>query len=111
MPWKRNHPTFRNNKNGSLAGLSNLLWKLQRHPALFQEYDEKIKEQIAEEIVEEAALTTTSEDFCIPQKLAVKQSAKTTKLRILHDASAKPRKTGPSLNEYLEVGPVLQSTL
>ena len=35
---------MKNNKATSLARLSNLLEKLQRNPALFQEYDEKIKE-------------------------------------------------------------------
>ena len=50
-------------------------------------------------------------EFYIPHKPVVKQSAETTKLRIVYDASAKPRKTSPSLNECLEVGPVLQNML
>ena len=45
--WKPNHRTLHNNKNGSLAHLSNLLSKPQRDPALFKEYDDKIKEQLA----------------------------------------------------------------
>ena len=41
----------------------------------------------------------------------MKQSAEATKLQIIYDASAKPTKAGPSLNECLEVGPALQNTL
>ena len=55
--------------------------------------------------------TTTSKEFYIPHKHVVKQSAETTKLRIVYDASAKPTKAGLSLNECLEVGPALQNTL
>ena len=44
--------------NGHLARLSNLRLKLQRDPPLFKEYDDKIKQQLAEGIVEEAPATT-----------------------------------------------------
>ena len=40
--WKPNH--LEHNHNGSLVRLSNLLSKLQHDPALFKEYDDKIKE-------------------------------------------------------------------
>ena len=111
MPWKPNHPTLHINKNGSLARLSNLLSKLQRDPAPFKKYDDRIKEQLAEGIVEEAPATATLKEFYIPHKPAVKQSAETTKRRIVYDASAKPTKARPSLNECLEVGPALQNTI
>ena len=106
-----NYPTLHNSKNGSLAHLSNLLSKPQHNPAFFKEYDDTIKEQLAEEIIEKALATTTSKEFYIPLKPVVKQLAKTTKLQIEHDAPAKPTKTSPSLIEYLEVGPALQNTL
>ena len=41
----------------------------------------------------------------------IKESAATTKLRIVNDASAKPSEGGPSLNECLETGPPLQNLL
>ena len=41
----------------------------------------------------------------------MKQSAETTKLRIVYDTSVKPTKASTSLNECLKVGPALQSTL
>ena len=111
FPWKPNHPTLHNNKNGSLARLSNLLSKLQRDPELFKKHDDKTKEQLAHKIVEEAPATTTSKEFYTQHKPVVKQSAATTKLRIAYDVSAKPTKASPLLNECLEVGPALQNTL
>ena len=68
LPWKPSNPTLHNNKNGSLTRLSNLLLKLERDPALFKEHDDKIKEQLAEGIAEEAPAITTSKEFYIPHK-------------------------------------------
>ena len=68
LPWKPSNPTLHNNKNGSLTRLSNLLLKLERDPALFKEHDDKIKEQLAEGIAEEAPTITTSKEFYIPHK-------------------------------------------
>ena len=87
--------------------MSILLSKLQRDSALLKDIDDKIKEQLAEGIVEEAPATTTSKELFIPHKPAMKQSAETTKLRIVYDAAAKPTKASPSLNECLEVCPAL----
>ena len=78
--WKPNHSTLRNNNNGSLARLSILLWKLRRDPLLFKEYDDKIKEQLAEEFIEKVRATTTLKEFYIQYKPAVKQPAERTKL-------------------------------
>ena len=88
--------------------MSNLLSKRQRDPPLFKEYDDKIREQYSERIVEKVPATSTSKEFYI---LVVKQSTKTTKPRILVDASAKPAKASPSLKECLEVGSALRNTL
>ena len=104
-------PNLYNSKNGSFARLSNLLSKLQRDPTLFKEYDDKMKEQLAERIVEETPAATISKEFYIPHKSVVEQWAEATKLRILYDASAKPTKKSPSLTECLEVGPALQNLL
>ena len=66
-------PNLYNSKNGSFARLSNLLSKLQRDPALFKEYDDKMKEQLAERIVEETPAATTLKEFYIPHKSVVEQ--------------------------------------
>ena len=49
--------------------------------------------------------------FYIPHKPVVRETATTTKLRIVFDASAKPSEGGPSLNDCLETGPPLQNLL
>ena len=66
-------PNLYNSKNRSFARLSNLLSKLQRDPALFKEYDDKMKEQLAERIVEETPAATTLKEFYIPHKSVVEQ--------------------------------------
>ena len=66
----------------SLDGRFGHLFKL-----LLKEYDDKI--QLAEGIVEKAPATKTFKEFHISHTPEVKQSAKTTNLRIVNDASAK----------------------
>ena len=89
---EKKHPSLHKNKNGSLTRLSNLLSRLQRDPALVKEYDDKIEEQFAEETIAKAPANKMPKEFYIPHKSVVKQSAKTTKLRIVYDASAKLKK-------------------
>ena len=47
--------------------------------------------------------------FYIPHKAVVKESAETTRMRIVYDASARAYDLAPSLNDCLEVGPPLRS--
>ena len=47
----------------------------------------------------------------IPHKPVVREAAKSTKMRIVFDASAKAERTSPSLNDCLETGPPLQNLL
>ena len=41
----------------------------------------------------------------------IRESAETTKIRIVYDDQAKPNKDSVSLNECLETGPPLQNSL
>ena len=52
--WKANCPPLQNNKAGSLVRLDKLAQKLQREPDLFTQYDQIIKDQEAQEIIERA---------------------------------------------------------
>ena len=73
------------------------------------EYDKIIQEPINESIIEKVSETKTSEkgkEFYLP----IRESAETTKLKIVYDGSAKPNKNSVSLNEYLETGPQLQNS-
>ena len=54
---------------------------------------------------------TGSREFYIPHKPVVRESAETTKLRVVYDASARAHSGAPSLNECLNPGPPLQNQL
>ena len=54
---------------------------------------------------------TGSREFYIPHKPVVRESAETTKLRVVYDASARAHSGAPSLNECLNPGPPLQNRL
>ena len=90
--------------------LESLVKRLKKAGQL-DDYDAIIKEQLQEGIIEEAPLAATGQEFYIPHKAVVRESAETTKLRIVHDASAKAHDSAPSLNDCLEVGPPLQNQI
>ena len=74
--------------------------------------DQVIQDQIEAEIVERVSGPVTgSRDFYIPHKPVVGESAETTKLRVVYDASARAHSGTPSLNECLNPGPPLQNRL
>ena len=47
----------------------------------------------------------------MPHHAVIKESAETTKLRVVYDCSARGEKGSPSLNDCLEPGPTLQNKL
>ena len=111
--WKENHPSLRSNEVNSLGRLHNLTKYLIRSYKL-GEYDKVIQEQINEGIIEKVSETNASEEgkeFYPPHRPVIRESAEATKIRIVHDASAKPNKDSVSLNECLETGPPLQNSL
>ena len=50
-------------------------------------------------------------EFYIPHKAVIRETAETTKMRIVYDASARATPESPSLNECLYPGPPLQNQL
>ena len=62
-------------------------------------------------IVERAEEIPKGREFYIPHKPVVRESAESTKLRIVYDASARASENSPSLNECLNPGPPLQNQL
>ena len=85
--------------------------RLQKDPDLFEKYDEIIKDQLTEGVVEKAPSEANGKEFYIPHKPVVRKSAESTKVRIVYDASARAYGEAPSLNECLENGPPLQNQL
>ena len=109
--WKQGHAPLPNNKHGSLRRLECLLKKLQKTPNLLTQYDEVIQDQLAKGIVEKVTSDPVEREFYIPQKPVIRESAESTKLRIVFDASARSNERSPSLNDCLETGPPLQNLL
>jgi len=94
-----------------LGRLSSLLRKLKQNPSLFDQYDDVMQQQLAQQIIEKAPEDSTRKEFHIPYRPVIRESAESTKVRIVYDASAKPSEKSPSLNECLETGPPLQNLL
>ena len=83
---------------------------LERQNTL-EAYDKIIQDQIKQGIVERAENEATNKEFYIPHKPVVRESAETTKMRIVYDASVRADPKVPSLNDCLETGPPLQNLL
>ena len=109
--WKPGHGRLLTNEHASIARLEGLVRKLQRDPDMIDKYDEIIQDQLKEGIVERVVEEPNERVFYIPHKPVKRETATTTKLRIIFDASAKPNENSPSLNECLETGPPLQNLL
>ena len=56
-------------------------------------------------------MPASGQEFYIPHKAVVRESAETTKTGIVYDASARAYDSAPSLNDCLEVGPPLHNQL
>ena len=111
LMWKASHPPLENNEGTSLGRLSTLLNRLQKNPKQFEEYDEKIRSQLEEGIVEVAPEVATEKEFYIPHKAVIKEEAESTKLRVVYDCSSRPNSSSPSINDCLESGPSLYNKL
>ena len=111
LMWKQGKENLKNNKTGSLRRLQNLIPKLEKSPKLLETYDNIIKTQLQEGIIEKVdeSIPPNVPEFYLPHKPVVKENAETTKVRVVYDASARPDNFSKSLNEYLEPGPNLQN--
>ena len=105
---------MKNNKSNSLGILSSLLKNLT-HKNNLERYYNIIQNQIKEGIVEkvdEICKQDTAEGenvLYLSHKPVIRESAETTKLRIVHDASSKPTKNSAPLNDCLETRHPLQN--
>ena len=74
--------------------------------------DAVIKEQAALGIIERVPELETAEKIhYLPHHAVIQKDAKTTKLRVVYDASFKERENGVYLNTCLHVGPTLSPLL
>ena len=86
--------------------------RLGNEPKLLGEYDAIIKDQLESGIIEYVSeLEAKEKVHYLPHQAVLRKDAKTTKLRIVYDASSKEGKRGVSLNDCLHVGPSLTPLL
>ena len=106
LPWKDPLSSLPDNYDLSLKRLHSLLRRLKQDPELLQQYDQVIREQIAQgivQVVENPELAEGDRIHYLPHHAVIKHDRATTKIRVVYDASAKS--SGPSLNQCLHVGP------
>ena len=78
---------------------------------MLDQYDDIIREQLEEGVVEIAPADVTSNKFYLPHRAVIRQNAESTRLRLAHDASARAYDGVPSLNRCLHTGPPQQNEL
>ena len=80
--WIEGQRKFKNKKTGGLGRLKKLVRNLQQQPEKSKEYDDIIKTQIANRIIERAPVKTdANKDLYLPHKPAFREGAETTKLK------------------------------
>ena len=115
LMWKPGIQQLPNNEMGSKARLRKLVQRLERKPELFDKYEEIIKDQEEQGIIEKMpggpSGVRPKKEFYLPHREVVRESAESTKVRIVYDASARADDKSPSLNDCLETGPPLQNKI
>ena len=112
LPWKQGHGHLPTNYSNSLARMKGQIKRLTGEPKLLSEYDNIIKEQLNSGIIERVGeLENKERVHYLPHQADIRKDAKTTRLRIVYDASSKEGKKGVSLNDCLHVGPSLTPLL
>ncbi|XP_046862841.1 uncharacterized protein LOC124456439 [Xenia sp. Carnegie-2017] len=89
--------------------------RLGKNPELLKEYDTIIKAQeelgIIERVGKDSVINSHAKIHYMPHQAVVRKDAKTTKVRVVYDASAKVLKSSVSLNDCLHIGPSLNPLL
>ena len=99
------------NEMGSLKRLSALTRRLEKQPGMLEKYSDVIQDQLTQGIVEHVTDEAKGREFYIPHKPVIRETAESTKLHIVYDASARAHEKAPSLNDCLETGLPLQNSL
>ena len=114
LPWRRGSSSrLQNNEKLAAIRLQNLNRRLTHEPESQVKYDSVIQNMWSSGIVEEVLLHEQKVDrpiFYMPHRPAVRETAVSSKVRPVFDASARGY-NGVSLNDCMEVGPNLLSNL
>ncbi|XP_068738985.1 uncharacterized protein [Montipora capricornis] len=112
VPWIPAAKLSNTNEEPSRRRLHNVERKLRRNEKLKIEYDNIVHEQIEQGIIEKEPEQPRGERvFYMPHKPVVRESATSTKVRMVFDVSTKPHPLANSVNECMHTGPSLQPLL
>ena len=112
FPWIPGAELSSTNEALSRKCLQNNERRLSKNESLRGQYADIIEEQLWVGIVEEAPERPTGERvFYMPHKPVIKESAVTTKVHMVFDASTKPYPLANSINDCIFTGPPLQPLL
>lgn len=109
VPWIPGSMLTSSNEEAGRKRLQNVNKKLKLTVKLKEEYEKLVQDQLRDGIIKRAP-EQPSEDriFYMPHKPIVRDSATTTKVRMVFNASAKPHHLANSINECMHKGPPLQ---
>ncbi|XP_068720408.1 uncharacterized protein [Montipora capricornis] len=110
LPFKEDHDLLPDNFALCKSRLVSLLKRLSVKPDVSRQYNDVIREQLKQGIIEPVDQGTTNgvgKVHYIPHHEVIRVDKETTKLRVVYDASAKAQSTTPSLNDCLYAGPPL----
>ena len=112
VPWIPGSTLTSSNEQASRRRLQNVTKRITQHVKLKEEYEKIVKDQLSDGIIERAPEQPTGDRvFYMPHKPVVRDSATTTKVRMVFDASAKPHQLANSIIECMHRGPPLQPLL
>ncbi|XP_068692506.1 uncharacterized protein [Montipora foliosa] len=114
LPFKEDHDLLPDNFALCKSRLVSLLRRLSVKPDVSRQYNDVIREQLKQGIIEPVDQGTTNgvgKEHYIPHHEVIRVDKETTKLRVVYDASAKAQSTTPSLNDCLYAGPPLSSLI
>nr|XP_047144811.1 uncharacterized protein LOC100214846 [Hydra vulgaris] len=105
LPWKQERKQIPDNYEKSKLRLLSTYNRLKKNPNLLQQYNEIIRQQEHEGIIERIPdfPPLVGQVHYLPHHAVIKEEKSTTKLRIVFDASS----NSPLLNDCLEKGPCL----
>ncbi|XP_066929853.1 uncharacterized protein [Clytia hemisphaerica] len=111
LPFLEQYEILNDNFETSKRRLKSVLLKhFKSNEELLKTYDHIIKEQIELGVIEEVPTSTTPEKaFYLPHRPVCRDDRITTKVRMVFDASSTTY--GPSLNDCLDPGPSLTTSL
>ena len=112
VPWIPGSTLVDSNEQASRRRLANTQRKLKQNTTVEAEYRKIVNDQLAADVIERAPTIPDGDRvFYMPHKPVVRENAATTKVRMVFDASAKPRYQANSINDCMYTGPPLQPLL